>query len=80
MVVLTIFAYLGGLAFLWALYAIGPLFFAVSKCCDIKTALTPKLPKDAFSNQVVWITGGSSGIGKEIALLLAVRGSRIITL
>lgn len=40
--------------------------------------MTPLLPKGAFSGLVVWITGASSGIGKEMALMLAERGARLV--
>ncbi|MFW5758723.1 MAG: SDR family NAD(P)-dependent oxidoreductase, partial [Bacteroidota bacterium] len=33
---------------------------------------------DFFKNRVVWITGASSGIGREIALQLSERGSHLI--
>lgn len=78
MTIMTFFSYVGGFATAWATCAIGSVLFAVAKSSDVRTALTPKLPKTAFQGMVVWITGGSSGIGREMALLLAERGVKII--
>jgi short-subunit dehydrogenase len=69
---------IGGAASLLVLYASASFLFALSQSADTKTALTPKLPPDAYEGQVVFITGASSGIGKEIALLLSQRGACLI--
>ena len=31
-----------------------------------------------FENKIVWITGASSGIGRELAIQLALKGSKIV--
>jgi short-subunit dehydrogenase len=44
--------------------------------CDAATYLSPSLSSTTFKGKVVWVTGASSGIGKELCLQLASRGCR----
>ena len=37
-----------------------------------------KMPKDAYKGKVVWVTGASSGIGKELVIQLAAQGAKLI--
>ena len=70
--------YIGCAVILLFLYAMLVLYLALKNSSDLTTAVTPKLPQDAFKNQTAWITGSSSGIGKEMALILAGRGANLI--
>merc|ERR1711862_856956 len=45
--------------------------------CDTRCAAAT-MPADAYKGKIVWITGGSSGIGKGVAELCAKQGARLI--
>ena len=74
----TVLSAVGGAALVWSAYAIGQVAIAMLESSDLNTAMTPSLPRTAFEGNVVWITGASSGIGKEIAMYLAARGAKLI--
>ena len=38
----------------------------------------PRCTRRSFENQVIWITGASSGIGEALALQLSREGARVI--
>jgi short-subunit dehydrogenase len=69
-----VLSYIGGLTVLWFLYGALQLLVGLVHSCDFWSALTPALPNDGFRDKVVWITGASSGLGREMALVLAERG------
>jgi len=50
---------------------------AMMSSCDSACALA-RLPPDAYKGKVVWVTGATSGIGKELAVQLAKQGARLI--
>lgn len=54
------------------LYAIACLVRALINCCDGDTAAA-RLPPNAFAGKCVWVTGASSGLGKELAIQLGSR-------
>ncbi|EIE23214.1 NAD(P)-binding protein [Coccomyxa subellipsoidea C-169] len=45
---------------------------------DLKLLSSKQLPRDAFKNKVVWITGASQGLGEQLALTFAEHGARLI--
>jgi hypothetical protein len=47
----------------------------ISNCDSATSGAT--MPKDAYSGQVVWVTGASSGIGKEMAIQLGRQGAKV---
>jgi short-subunit dehydrogenase len=56
-------------------------FFALAKNIDdILDSLTAlaKLSPRAFHGKICWITGASSGIGKQLAIVLASQGAKLI--
>lgn len=71
-------AVLGGLTLAFFAYALAKLLFAFYSHCDAATAITPTLKPNAFADQTVWISGASSGIGKEMAFILATRKVTLI--
>jgi len=66
-----VFAVLGVLTALFFVVAFVRVVVELLCNCDFATALIPKLPKHAFDGRVVWVTGASSGVGKQVALHLA---------
>lgn len=52
--------------------------FFVKTDCDFFLYFAPFTPENSFSNEVIWITGASSGIGAEMAKLLAKSGADLI--
>ena len=74
----TVLSAVDGAALAWFAYAIGQVAIAMLESSNLNTAMTPSLPRTAFEGNVVWITGASSGIGKEIAMYLAARGAKLI--
>ena len=71
-------AALGAIALVALAYVAFKLVIVFNACCDVSTGMTPTLKTDAFKDDVVWITGASSGIGRCMALLLASRGAKLI--
>ena len=69
---------IGSLTVIWYLCGIIQLIVALINSCDFFSALTPVLPKDAFKDKIVWISGASSGIGREMTLILAKQGAKLI--
>eukprot|EP00966_Prymnesium_polylepis_P324482 7380518-Prymnesium_polylepis.1 len=51
---------------------------AMLNSCDTVTARAPKLPAGAYRGKVVWITGASSGLGREMARQLGKLGAVLI--
>jgi dehydrogenase/reductase SDR family protein 7B len=47
------------------------------RCCDGATA-TAQLPEIAYQGKVVWNTGSSSGLGKEMGMQLGHMGAKLI--
>jgi len=58
-------------------YILWRLQKAIRNKCDSLTAESHMPPK-AFAGKVVWITGASSGIGKELALQWVQQGAKVI--
>lgn len=52
--------------------------FVLKSNCDFATFATPKASSSVYGGDVVWVTGASSGIGRELAHQLSARGSRLI--
>ena len=53
------------------------LLLMLRRCCDGATAAA-KLPEGAYQGKVVWITGASSGLGKEMSMQLGRMGAKLI--
>jgi len=53
------------------------LYIVMSSNCDSKCAAAT-MPPDAYRGKVVWVTGASSGIGKELVVQLARQGAKMI--
>ncbi|KAK9827336.1 hypothetical protein WJX81_006706 [Elliptochloris bilobata] len=45
---------------------------------DLGLLATHRLPRDAFKEKTVWVTGASQGLGEELALVFAAHGARLI--
>jgi short-subunit dehydrogenase len=73
-----VFAVIGIGSSLFGLFMALKFAFALYKQCDVGTATTPSLPYIAFHNHVVWITGASSGIGRQMALTLCQNNCKLI--
>ena len=67
----------GGALSLFLLYCVVKLALALKGSCDRSTACAV-LSKGAYSGKVCWITGASSGIGRELAKQLATHGAKLI--
>lgn len=67
----------GGFSIFVMLYCGGRFFRSLYSNCDADTAAA-RLPDDAFEGQVVWVTGASSGIGREFARLLVKQRAKVI--
>lgn len=52
-----------------------PDFGPNAKFFDAKK--TPMLPKDTFKGRVAFITGGGTGLGKNMALMLSTLGAKV---
>ena len=57
--------------------ALFKLLLMVRRCCDNVTAAA-KLPEGAYKGKMVWITGASSGLGKEMSMQLGRMGAKLI--
>lgn len=68
---------IGGAALLFGGHAALKTFLMVRRCCDADTAAA-KLPRGAYRHRIVWITGASSGIGKELSMQLGSMGAKLI--
>jgi len=68
---------IGALACPFIVIAVTKVGVAFRSSCDSRTARATLSPT-AFAGKVVWITGASSGIGKELAVQLARQGARLI--
>eukprot|EP01062_Namystynia_karyoxenos_P059786 TRINITY_DN51206_c0_g1_i1.p2 TRINITY_DN51206_c0_g1~~TRINITY_DN51206_c0_g1_i1.p2 ORF type:complete len:342 (+),score=105.81 TRINITY_DN51206_c0_g1_i1:77-1027(+) len=60
-----------------ALYAGYKLAKFVRSDCDLALGSCSLAP-DAFKGKVVWVTGASSGIGEQLALLFAQQGAQLV--
>ncbi|CAL8465292.1 g4827 [Coccomyxa elongata] len=60
------------------LYCLWRFIKFVRADADLKLLSSKRLPKDAFKDKVVWITGASQGLGEQLALCFAQRGARLI--
>eukprot|EP00040_Diaphanoeca_grandis_P017210 m.89474 g.89474 ORF g.89474 m.89474 type:complete len:323 (+) comp26300_c0_seq2:54-1022(+) len=58
-------------------YCLSRVAFALLKRCDPITAVATT-PNGYFKDKTVWITGASSGVGKEMAMQFANHGSNLI--
>lgn len=65
------------LATLLPLVALVKFLIALRSSCDTET-LRAKMPASAYRDKVVWVTGASSGIGKELACQLGKHGAKLI--
>ena len=73
-----IFSIVGVTCSLLIWWIILKLCFVFKVESDLGTAMTPNLPYVAFHNHVVWITGASSGIGRQMALCLCQNNAKLI--
>ena len=58
------------------MYCVGTFLKALSSHVDSVTRAAPKLT-DEYKGKVIWITGASSGIGKELAFQLSRQGAKV---
>lgn len=74
------------MVFLEALGLLTILYFVINLICwkvldaDINTYFKERFgkPISSLRNQVIWITGASSGIGKHLAIVLARNGAKLV--
>lgn len=64
-------AAVGAASLVFASGALCKLLLALRRQSDFSTALLPSAPRGAFAGKVFWITGASSGVGRQLALRLA---------
>ena len=67
----------GAVAVLFVARAALTLGLALKRSCDSDTARAVLTPQ-AYAGKVIWITGASSGIGKEMALQVGPLGAKLI--